>query len=110
MQPAFRKGVRVLPNDSYDDGSNGEVWLPLWKGGPNGLVSVLTLLAWWHQCMTVHTQWEEETKNMWKVTVMDITCCLQKMMDGGRKQVHDGDGDWSTKWYVYRILMEHSLI
>ena len=59
MQPAFCKGVGVLPKNMYDDGGDGEVWLPLQKGGPNGLLSVLTLLTWWGQCLMVHMQWEE---------------------------------------------------
>jgi hypothetical protein len=87
MQPAFHKGSGVSPKNTYDDDADidGEVCLPLQKGGPNGLLSVLTLLAWWGQCSTVRTQWEDPTDDMWKATVLDITHCLQKMMDGCRK-------------------------
>ena len=100
MQPAFCKGVGVLPKNTYDNGGDGEVWLPLRKGGPNGLLSVLTLLAWWGQCLTVHTQWEERTDDMWKATVLDVTQCLQKVMDGRRKRICDDDDNRSTKRYA----------
>jgi hypothetical protein len=112
MQPAFRKGDGVLLKDSYDDGGDGEVWLPLRKGGPNGFISVLTLLAWWGQSLSVDTQWEEQTDGMWKDTVLDITHCLRKMMDAGRKRAHgDDDGEQPpTKRYVHIFLTKHLLI
>jgi hypothetical protein len=78
MQPTFRKGVGVSPKNIYDDDSDGEVWLPLQKGGLNGLLSVLTLLTWWGQYSMVHVQWEDPTDDMWKATVLDVTQCLKR--------------------------------
>lgn len=97
MQPTFRKGDGVFPKDSYDDGSDGDVWSLLRKGGPNGLLSVLTLLSWWGACAIVHTQWDDPTDAMWKTTILDVTRCLEKMMDGCKKRACDDDGGQPTK-------------
>jgi hypothetical protein len=77
MQPAFRKGDGLLPNNTYDSSGSGDVWAPLRKGGPNGLVSVLTLLAWWGQCCVALSRWEESTESLWKSVTLDVTKSLE---------------------------------
>ncbi|KAF8218631.1 hypothetical protein L208DRAFT_1058531, partial [Tricholoma matsutake] len=58
MQPAFHKGNGPLPQEIYNDSAgSGDVWAPLWKGGPNSFVSILTLLVWWGQCCVAQTRW-----------------------------------------------------
>jgi len=56
IQPDFHHGDALSPIAIYDVHELGDVWAGLQKGGPNGLVSLLTLLVWWGQCTDTHTQ------------------------------------------------------
>jgi hypothetical protein len=105
MQPAFRKGNGPLPQEIYDDGagSSGDVWAPLRKGGPNGFVSILTLLVWWGQCCVAQTRWEESTESLWKAVILDVTKSLEMIASkAGQKRRRDHDGATpSSKRYVF---------
>jgi hypothetical protein len=62
----------------YDDGGGSrDVWAPLQKGGPNGFISILTLLAWWGQCCAAQSHWEESTESLWNATVLDVSKTLE---------------------------------
>lgn len=77
----------------------GDVWAGLRKGGLNGLISVLTLLVWWGQCAEMHSQWQESSLPLWKSTVLDVTHCIEKMVETSRKRDLDTDGDdQPAKW------------
>jgi hypothetical protein len=103
IQPVFCKGDGVLPNETYNDGGgSGDVWAPLRKGGPNGFLSMLTLLAWWGQCCAAQSRWEESTESLWNATVLDVSKTLEMIAskaDQKRGRDHDG-GPTSTKQYV----------
>jgi hypothetical protein len=93
IQPAFRHGDALSPIAIYDVDEVGDVWAGLRKGGPNGLVSLLTLLVWWGQRADMHTQWQESSSPLWKSTVLDVTRCMEKMVETPRKRDLDSDGD-----------------
>lgn len=82
IQPEFRQGTGERPPAVYDTGpaTSTDVWAPLRKGGPNGLVCVLTILVWWGQCAGVHSQWHEDMLPLWKATVVDVTRCMERML------------------------------
>ncbi|KAF8170965.1 hypothetical protein BJ912DRAFT_816418, partial [Pholiota molesta] len=46
MQPEFRQSADDMPSPSYV-ASNDSLWDALKRSGPNGLVSVMTLVVWW---------------------------------------------------------------
>ena len=106
MQPEFRKGEGMLPKEIYvDGGGSGDVWAPLRKGGPNGFISVLTLLVWWGQCCAAQNRWEESTESLWGAVVLDVTKSLEMIVSkAGKKRGWDHDGaPRSTKRYVYLV-------
>ncbi|KAF9463118.1 hypothetical protein BDZ94DRAFT_1142627, partial [Collybia nuda] len=48
MQPSFRQSAgSPMPLPVYDDPVDSNCWETLKRGGPNGVVSVMTLLLWW---------------------------------------------------------------
>jgi hypothetical protein len=99
IQPAFRHGDALSPIAIYDVDEVGDVWAGLRKGGPNGLVSLLTLLVWWGQRADMHTQWQESSSPLWKSTVLDVTRCMEKMVETPWKRDLDSDGDdHPSKW------------
>lgn len=93
IQPAFRHGDGLSPMAIYDTDEAGDVWTGLRKGGPNGLISLLTLLVWWGQRADTHSQWQESSLPLWKSTVLDVTCCIEKMVETSRKRDLDSDGN-----------------
>jgi hypothetical protein len=54
-------------------------WVPLRKGGPNGLISILTLLVWWGQALAKQSQWQIDSSPDWKLMVLDVTNCVNAM-------------------------------
>ncbi|KAF8069151.1 hypothetical protein FPV67DRAFT_1669174 [Lyophyllum atratum] len=84
MQPAFRQSSELMPKPVYDppelDVSNVDEWAALRKGGPNGVVSVLTVLVWWGQCLRTGSQWQENSEPYWRACVNDVHQCLGKLM------------------------------
>ncbi|KAF8220536.1 hypothetical protein L208DRAFT_1333231 [Tricholoma matsutake] len=83
MQLAFHKGPTgvLVDNTDHDESAIGDAWSMLWKGGPNGLASVLTLLMWWGLNVDMGP-WHELLAPQWKATVSNITSSLQKMAEG----------------------------
>ena len=93
IQQAFHHGDTLLPMAIYDTEEVGDVWAGLQKGGPNSPISLLTLLMWWGQCMDMHPQRKESSLPLWKLTVLDVTCCIEKMVKTSQKQGLDVDDD-----------------
>ncbi|KAF8151296.1 hypothetical protein B0H34DRAFT_709440 [Crassisporium funariophilum] len=96
MQPAFRDSSDMLPKAVYDspesESLNVDEWAALRKGGPNGMVSVMTLLVWWGQRMKIGpgSQWQETSEPHWRACIEDVHCCLEKMMPVSRKRKAKG--------------------
>ncbi|KAF8226151.1 hypothetical protein L208DRAFT_1303351 [Tricholoma matsutake] len=76
-QPAFHKDLRgaLVDNMDHDMSMISDTWSMLQKGGPNRLVSVLTLLMWWDLNVDLGP-WHELSVPQWKVTVRDVTNSL----------------------------------
>jgi hypothetical protein len=82
IQPSFRKSDTGTPTAVYSCPTGDQnAWASLRKGGPNGLISLLTLLLWWGQALAKRTQWEFDTSIDWKHVVLDVTKCLNVMRD-----------------------------
>lgn len=75
MQPTFRKGDGNIPMAIYNT-DDGSAWDPLRKSGPNGLVSVMTLLVWWGQALLDRTQYQTDSSVEWRRMVFDVKACF----------------------------------
>jgi hypothetical protein len=65
IQPGFRKTEGPLPADTVippEGESRDDVWSGLRKGGPNGMVAVLTLLVWWGRIAKKRNVWEDDSR------------------------------------------------
>ncbi|KAK0470906.1 hypothetical protein IW261DRAFT_1572596 [Armillaria novae-zelandiae] len=72
MQPGWRQNkTGTLPLPVYDRSLDSM----LWKGGPNGIVTVLVGLMWWGQGTL-----EADDRVLWTAMVMDIRMCIQAMV------------------------------
>ncbi|KAF8873306.1 hypothetical protein BD779DRAFT_1451980 [Infundibulicybe gibba] len=69
MQPSFRHRDNILPAEVYTlaDGNNDDIWARLHKGGPSGLVSVLTMLGWWGRGGSADPNWKAATIDIRRV-------------------------------------------
>ncbi|RXW15578.1 hypothetical protein EST38_g10271 [Candolleomyces aberdarensis] len=81
IQPAFRQNAQgPIPLPTYaTPGSSDDVWAPLRKGGPNGLVSVVTLLSWWGLAAQTVPEFEKDSRSEWKAMVVDVTRAFKEM-------------------------------
>ena len=85
IQPSFRKSDTGIPTAVYSCPTGDQhAWASLRKGGPNGLISLLTLLLWWGQALTKQSQWQIDSSSDWKNMVLDVTKCLNTMKDSNR--------------------------
>ncbi|KAG6906587.1 hypothetical protein DXG01_013050 [Tephrocybe rancida] len=84
MQPEFRQTTDVLPAPVYQPSQpspgSTDVWTTLRKGGLNGMVTILTLLAWWGQALSRRSQFQEDSRPLWDRTVDDVRECLAAML------------------------------
>ena len=71
MQPDFCKSEHNMPLSTYM-ALTLIMWDPLRKAGPNGIVSVLTMVVWWGQSLAAHTQWQDDSNGEWKAFIIDI--------------------------------------
>lgn len=82
MQPSYRKSTSGVPAAIFANPTplaDGDDWKDLRKGGPNGLVSVLTMLSWWGKGLSRQTQWQDDSSADWKATVVDVSGCLRSI-------------------------------
>ncbi|KAF8871976.1 hypothetical protein BD779DRAFT_1453349 [Infundibulicybe gibba] len=97
MQPPFRQGDGLLPVATYlpTENSAGDVWERLRKGGPNGLVAVVTMLGWWGRKGSLDPGWIAATT--------DIRRTLEEMMPVGAKRKGEANdkGTGSQKRLVF---------
>jgi hypothetical protein len=75
MQPDFRKSDKDMPSPTYV-ASDGSLWDPLRKGGPNGFVSIMTLVVWWGRALADRPFYEEDSTARWREMIVDMTQCL----------------------------------
>ena len=78
MQPDFCKSEHDMPLSTYM-ASTLTMWDPLWKAGPNGMVSVLTMAVWWGQSLAAHTWWQDDSSGEWKVFIIDVEQTLSEI-------------------------------
>ena len=79
MQPDFRQSAGETPTPIYDV-EDGSVWDPLRRSGPNGLISVMTLLVWWGQALLDRTQFQDDSSTQWRETVIDVKACMTSIL------------------------------
>lgn len=81
LQPSFRisEAGKTLPIYSQPN-VEGDPWLRLRKSGPNGLVSLMTMMSWWGRGAAGASLWEGESVNGWRAIVADITLCVGAML------------------------------
>ncbi|KAF9467068.1 hypothetical protein BDZ94DRAFT_1156832 [Collybia nuda] len=88
IQPSFCQSTdSPMPLQIYNgpDDSNG--WEELQRGGPNGMISVLTLLSWWGQSRKTASQWEENSEAHWIACVVDLCCALERVISGKKRGI-----------------------
>lgn len=96
IQPAFRQGKGNLPLPIYTTpDSTADIWAPLRKGGPNGLISLLTLLVWWGQVANLPSRWEVNQQENWDNVVLDVRQVLECILRAGGKRIGDKHDDSS---------------
>lgn len=99
LQPSFRKSDDPFPLNiflPFADKASANHWAPLRKAGPNGLVSVITTLAWWGQAALVPHPFEDDSKPNWLRIIADVQCAIEKMMSAGAKRRADSNSEPST--------------
>ena len=106
MQPAFRRGAdnALVAVYEVDDAS---VWDPLRKSGPNGLVLLMTVLAWWGRAIFDRTQYQVDSSVEWRKTVLDVKTCISSILattDASRKakkRKREDQKEKKSKRYVF---------
>ncbi|KAK0486706.1 hypothetical protein EDD18DRAFT_1082779, partial [Armillaria luteobubalina] len=72
LQPVWRRSeMGDLPTANYSHSLNKA----LWKGGQNGLITVLIGLMWWGQGTL-----SDEECTLWKATVADVHACIRTLL------------------------------
>lgn len=106
MQPAFRQGTGNIPKPIYDV-DNGSIWDPLRKSGPNGLISLLTLLAWWGRAILDRSQYQDDSNAEWRRIVLDVKACMSSILattdttrNAKKRKGKDDDKEKTVKRYV----------
>ncbi|KAG6807484.1 hypothetical protein H0H92_007312 [Tricholoma furcatifolium] len=101
LQPDFRASPDdVLPRPIYELPVEGtDPWVTLRKGGPNGLVAMMTLLLWWRQALGRRTHWQDDSEPFWTRLVQDVQLCLNKIvsMPAAQKRKRGADATTSSK-------------
>ncbi|KAG6824395.1 hypothetical protein H0H92_007022 [Tricholoma furcatifolium] len=101
LQPEFRASLdNVLPHPIYELPVEGtDPWATLRKGGPNGLVAVMTLLLWWRQAFRRCTHWQDDSQPFWTCLVQDVQLCLNKIVStpAAQKRKRGADATTSSK-------------
>ncbi|KAG6809670.1 hypothetical protein H0H92_015235 [Tricholoma furcatifolium] len=97
LQPDFRSSSDVLPLPVYDPPVEGtDPWATLRKGGPNGLVAIMTLLLWWRQAFARRSHWQDDSEPFWTRLVQDVLSCLNKIVSTPPAQKRKRGGDAAT--------------
>jgi len=73
MQPESHRSPDGMPRSVFAS--------PFCRSGPNGLISVLTLLVWWGQSFAAQTCWQDDTTDLWKKVVHGVTETLRRVKE-----------------------------
>ncbi|KAJ3525220.1 hypothetical protein NMY22_g10666 [Coprinellus aureogranulatus] len=81
LQPPFRVSDNIFPNPVYSETAvQGDVWAPIRKAGPNGLVSVVTMMRWWGiEAMFPSNEYKTDSRSEWRYMVYDVRMCVEQM-------------------------------
>ncbi|KAG6874622.1 hypothetical protein C0992_007244, partial [Termitomyces sp. T32_za158] len=83
IQPKVRQSSKSLMPvplaDCFLGDEDDTIWSPLRKGGPNGMLVMMTLLAWWGQHIDSGAQWQENSRPLWIECVSNVRVCLELM-------------------------------
>lgn len=98
FQPSFRASDGLFPKQVYSDASYiGDPWALLRKSGPNGFVSVVTMMRWWGDgALKPSNEFKVDSTVEWKYMVYDITMCLGEILKsvpvaGAKRKREQGD-------------------
>ncbi|RXW12090.1 hypothetical protein EST38_g13764 [Candolleomyces aberdarensis] len=91
IQPAFRQSKdEIWPLPVYSSPDAGpDPWESLKKGGPNGLVCIITMLAWWGRGTRMIPRYSEDPRPMWRRAVAEVDRCFDEMLAGSLKRLSD---------------------
>lgn len=92
VQPAFRQSNSGMPMPIYTSTDNKDPWNQLRRAGPNGLISIVTMLGWWGNELSRRSQWHEDSSGLWKQMVIDVekVMTIVKSVSGGVRKRKGG--------------------
>ena len=101
IQPSFRyneQGSMPISNFIPPDAEALEdVWEPLRKGGPNGLVIVLLLFSWWGLKLQQTIGYNMEITAQWRTAITDLRHTLEAMGATAQKRASPTDAVLQTR-------------
>ncbi|KAG6835688.1 hypothetical protein H0H93_015737 [Arthromyces matolae] len=95
MQPTIRQDTQALLPVKISDcvfNTDEDVWASLRRSGQNGMIVVVTLLAWWGQHAQVVKQYQEDSRDLWKECVRDVRDCLAVMTEPPQRRKRPATG------------------
>jgi hypothetical protein len=109
MQPVFRQAAEGMPRPLYTPPAT-DSWASLQRAGPNGLVTVVTLLFWWGKALTTRSRWQEDSGSSWKEVVNDVARTVQSLKEatGSRAKKRKAVGTGQTgkgKRYAFSLML-----
>ena len=105
IQPGFRKTEGLTPADTVIplEGETGDTWGGLRKPGPNGMLSVMTLLFWWGRAAQVVDRWEDDSRGKWRAMVVDVRRVMERMTGSGQKRLQPVSSSKNKRYVmIYR--------
>ncbi|KAJ3511921.1 hypothetical protein NMY22_g15494 [Coprinellus aureogranulatus] len=82
IQPPFRLSEGAFPKQVYSDATvAGDPWAPVRKSGPNGFISVVTMMRWWGiEALFPSNIFKTDSRQEWHYLVYDVRMCLEEML------------------------------
>jgi hypothetical protein len=113
MQPAFRQSPDGMPQALYSPpGTDAkDAWAQLQRAGPNGFVTVMTLLFWWGTSLKTRSRWQDDSSSSWAEAVKDVAQTLQSLKEASgscikkRKATGTGDGGSGKRRAIFLLLI-----
>lgn len=111
LQPSFRVADAGTLLPTYSDPLfEGDPWVTIRKLGPNGFVSLITLLDWWGRSAHSANVFQDDSRPAWKSLVLDVGFCLEAMLKSvgaDAKRPLDEVPESMNKRYVLFVVMIH---
>lgn len=81
MQPAFRQAPTGIPKALWTPptADSKDSWAVLQRAGPNGMVTVVTMLFWWGRSLNTQSRWQDDSTSAWKGVVNDVARTLRSV-------------------------------